>query len=336
MASAPYPLLFEPILLPKVWGGDRLARFGKKVAPGDTIGESWELADLAATSASGAGGGAQRSVVRNGPLGGKTLHDLIDAWGDALLPRGARTPAGAFPVLIKFLDAREDLSVQVHPSPDYAAKHPEAHLKTECWYVLDAEPGALIYKGVREGVSRSIFEAALKRGDKESVLDCLALVPAIAGECHNLPSGTLHALGAGVLVAEVQSPSDTTFRVYDWGRVGRELHIPQALECIDFAPALPPARFDRPGFYNGVLGTDFFLLSRCTIDEQGMTLASEPGSPWTVLGGDGEIARHGKSEFAVHAGDTGLTPAGCGREWTLRARPGGELSVLFVRLPGMA
>ncbi len=335
MHGAPYPLLFEPILLPKVWGGERLARFGKPVAPGDRVGESWELADLSATSASGAGGGAKRSVVRNGPLGGTTLHDVMTQWGEALLPAASRTGAGEFPVLIKFLDAREDLSVQVHPSPDYAAAHPGAHLKTECWYVLDAEPGALIYKGVREGVTREVFEAALARGDRAGILDCLQAVPAVPGECHNLPSGTLHALGAGVLVAEVQTPSDTTFRVYDWGRVGRELHVAQALECIDFSPALPAMRFDRPGFYNGVMGTDYFLLSRCTIDEQGMTLAGEPGSPWMVLGGEGEIARRGKGEHAVRAGDTGLTPAACGREWTLRAREGSELAVLFVRLPGV-
>lgn len=234
------PMTFRPMLMEKVWGGDRLSRFGKVVAPGARIGESWELADMASTSASGAGGGAAHSVIETGPMAGRTLREAIAAYGHRLL--GSSRPmshggVGEFPLLIKYLDAREDLSVQVHPSPEYARHHPGAHLKTECWYILHAEPGARIYKGVRPGVTRAAFETALRSGNGRGVVELLESVPAVAGECHNLPSGTVHALGAGVLVAEVQTPSDTTFRVYDWGRTGRELHIEQALACIDFHPA---------------------------------------------------------------------------------------------------
>lgn len=237
----PYVLTFAPILKAKVWGGRRLAQLGKALPQGVDIGESWEIADLASTSAGGGGGEAARSVITNGPLAGKTLHEAMTLWGGSLLGGARASEAGGFPLLVKFLDAREHLSVQVHPSPEYARAHPEAHLKTECWYVVDAEPGSVIYKGVKPGVTREAFEAALREGAGEGVVALLDAVPAVIGECHNLPSGTVHALGAGVLVAEVQTPSDTTFRVYDWaaeyGRAGRELHVEQALECIEFARA---------------------------------------------------------------------------------------------------
>ncbi|MFG0260002.1 MAG: type I phosphomannose isomerase catalytic subunit, partial [Phycisphaerales bacterium JB041] len=247
----PYVLTFEPILKAKVWGGRRLERLGKPLPAGVDVGESWEIADLASTSAGGGGGDAARSVISNGPLAGRTLHEAMDLWGERLLGRAARSAAGGFPLLVKFLDAREHLSVQVHPSPEYARAHPDAHLKTECWYVVDAEPGSVIYKGVRPGVTRTDFERALRAGQGGGVVELLDAVPALVGDCHNLPSGTLHALGAGVLVAEVQTPSDTTFRVYDWaaefGRAGRELHVEQALACIDFSPAAAGVRGSHGG-----------------------------------------------------------------------------------------
>lgn len=237
--SACYPLIFEPILLEKVWGGRRLGRYGKRLPDGRDIGESWELADLDATAASGAGGGAQRSVIANGSLRGRTLREAMALWGADLLGAARPTQSGGFPLLVKLLDARENLSVQVHPSPAYAAAHPGCHVKTECWYVLEAEPGSVIYKGTRPGVTPAAFRAHIADG---TVADDLIAVPAIPGDCHLLPSGTCHALGAGVLVAEVQTPSDTTFRVYDWGRAGRGLHVEEALGCIEFGPALAVAR----------------------------------------------------------------------------------------------
>jgi mannose-6-phosphate isomerase len=160
-----------------------------------------------------------------------------------------RSRDGGFPLLIKYLDAREHLSVQVHPSPAFARANPGAHLKTECWLVLAAEPGAMIYKGVKQGVTRERFEQELRAGGG-GVVALLESVPARVGECHNLPSGTVHALGAGVLVAEVQTPSDTTFRVYDWGRTDqgapRQLHIRESLECIQWERARDATSL-RPG-----------------------------------------------------------------------------------------
>lgn len=250
--TTPYPLRFHPLLFEKVWGGRRLERWNKSLPTDRIIGEAWEVADLDATSASGAGGQAAHSVIENGPLKGATIRDALHAWGPDLT---GFNPPPAFPLLVKLLDARENLSVQVHPSPAYAAAHPDARLKTECWCVLEAEPGSVIYKGVRPGVTRDDFQRHIRDG---SVAHDLLAVPALPGDVHNLPSGTVHALGAGVLVAEVQTPSDTTFRVFDWGRTGRALHIEQALECIDFAPAPNATRLRENESECLHVTTDFF------------------------------------------------------------------------------
>jgi mannose-6-phosphate isomerase len=237
----PYPLLFKPILFEKVWGGRRLERLGKTLPHGALIGESWELADMPRTSASGAGGGPTRSRILNGPLAGATLHDALAEWGKDLLPRARNVPD--FPLLLKFLDARENLSVQVHPTAEYAARHPGLSSKFECWYVVDAEPGALIYKGLRPGTDPRQLAQGARDGTITRFLDS---IPAFPGMCHALPAGTVHALGAGVLAAEVQTPGDTTFRIFDWGRSGREVHLDAALTCASFAPT-PVATHSLPG-----------------------------------------------------------------------------------------
>lgn len=319
----PYPLVFEPLLFEKVWGGRRLERFGKRLPPGKLIGESWELADLASTSASGAGGDAARSVVANGPWRGRTLHDVLREWdvlGDPA--RTAAAAAGGFPLLVKFLDARENLSVQVHPSAAYADAHPGANLKTECWYVLDAEPGSLIYKGVRPGVTREAFAAHIADG---SVAADLEAAPAVPGQMHNLPSGTVHALGAGVLVAEIQTPSDTTFRVFDWGRSGRALHIAEALECIDFGPAPAAARGGERE--SKLVSTPFY-----TVEEWNLSCERKPVGKGClvlmVLEGAGAVcpAGGGFEEVEFRGGATILVPVACGAE--IAAGPGTRMLVV--------
>jgi mannose-6-phosphate isomerase len=313
-----YPLVFEPMLFEKVWGGRRLERFGKVLPPGKQIGESWEVADMAATSASGAGGGAARSVIANGPLKGRTLHEALNTWD--VLGDPARSRAAAetgFPLLVKYLDARENLSVQVHPSPAYTSAHKDAHLKTECWYILAAEPGSVIYKGVRPGITRDDLARRIAEG---TVADALVAVPAIAGEMHNLPSGTIHALGAGVLVAEIQTPSDTTFRVFDWGRVGRELHIGPSLECIDLGPA--PAATRGSGGQATLVASPFY-----TVDELNLACERRPvGSGCCVLmvlsGMGGLFSRDGSfEEVPFRAGTTMLVPASCAASAMLAAGP---------------
>ncbi len=333
--TALYPLRFAPILLSKVWGGDRLARFGKSVPPGASIGESWEVADLDSTSAGGAGGGAQRSTILAGALAGKTLRDAATAWGSSLLGRARPGPGGAFPLLVKFLDARENLSVQVHPSPAYAASHPGAHLKTESWYVLAAEPGSVIYKGLRPGITRETFERHVREG---SVAEDLLAVPAVVGECHTLPSGTCHALGAGVLVAEVQTPSDTTFRVFDWGRAGRELHVRESLECIHWGPAPQAIRLPSPtGGVGPPAATEFYTLRHAHLSNEGETTVSRAGACTIVmaLAGAGSLYSE-EGAFApvdLRAGTTVLVPAALAAESTIAGPESGRVECLLAELP---
>ena len=277
----PYPLILKPIFFEKVWGGRALETLGKHLPPGVNIGESWELADMGSTSASGAGGGAARSIIENGPLAGRSLADAAAMWGARMTGEFALSPTGGFPLLVKFLDARENLSIQVHPSPAYAAAHAGASLKTECWYILHAEPGAVIYKGLKPGVTPAAIEAHIKDG---SVVSDLVAEKAVPGECHNLPSGTIHALGAGVVVAEVQTPSDTTFRVYDWGRTGRELHVKQAIECIDFANPAPAATRLREGERTArLVTTEFFTLDEHNVQSGDALSIGNGSSPAAVI-----------------------------------------------------
>ncbi len=322
--TTPYPLLLRPILFEKVWGGRRLERLGMRLAAGKQIGESWEVADLPATSPSGGGGSAARSVIENGPLAGKTLHDALEAWGDRLLGAANPTASGEFPLLVKYLDARENLSVQVHPSPEFARANPWAHLKTECWYVVEAEPGSVIYAGAKPGVTSADLERALRAGG-DRVPELLEARPAVPGECHLLPSGTVHALGAGVVVAEVQTPSDTTFRLYDWGRTGREMHIEQAIECLQPSPAPAPV----PA--GGRVRTSFFTFEAADLG-RGAGFASDQCGILLVV--RGQVTLHDESTKAPPmvrgAGATIVLPAAVAVSTRLSAAAGSSVLRVVV------
>jgi mannose-6-phosphate isomerase len=349
---APYPLLLRPVILEKVWGGRRLESLGKSLPKPDAkYGESWELADMGTTSASGAGGGAVRSVIANGELRGKTLRDAAAAWGEALRgrsvpPAGAPATSADFPLLIKFLDASENLSVQVHPSPEYATSHAGASLKTECWYIMDAEPGAVIYKGIRPEVTREEF-SRLARASDPKLVGAMVALPAIPGECHNLPSGTVHALGAGVLVAEVQTPSDTTYRLYDWGRTGRELHIEPSLECASFPgePAhaallrgMTVARCTEAQTAARLVTTEFFTVDELrprTGDVVSLGAALHGRATCVaivMLDGECEIVADATAfqPVALKRGDTALIPAGIVGQALLAAGSGVRLLLASV------
>ena len=235
------------------------------------------------------------------------MRRLIQQDQAAILGRCSPSVDGGFPLLVKLLDARENLSVQVHPDPAYAAAHPESHLKTESWVILEAEPGAVIYKGIREGVTPQQFADAIADG---TVIDLLITVPAKAGECHDLPSGTCHALGAGVLVAEVQTPSDTTFRVFDWGRTDRTLHIDAALQCIEFAPAAPitePTIFELEGLRTSLLShTDFYAIERLDAINTCQVPVDPGGAPEVLMTIAGEASLN---EHSMPRGCTTLLPA---------------------------
>ncbi|MEM9373829.1 MAG: type I phosphomannose isomerase catalytic subunit [Planctomycetota bacterium] len=320
----PYPLVLEPILKPKVWGGRRLESLGKPLPAGEPIGESWELADLGSTTASGGGGEAARSAIANGPLAGRTLHDAMDAWGAVLMGDAKPTASGDFPLLVKYLDAREHLSVQVHPSPEYAAEHSDAHLKTESWYIVDAEPGAELFVGFKPGVTKDDLEAAIRSGTVPSVMRS---IPAVPGACHTLPSGTVHALGAGVLVAEVQTPSDTTFRVYDWtneyDRPERELHIEQALECASFDE--PPAPIVANGGSTEIANTEFYRMTALKAHCAAVDLPRSSGPLVMMLTqtmGAALASRSGGfQEIALERGQTTVIPADLTGDAILRAGP---------------
>lgn len=226
-------LTFAPLYQTRVWGGRRLeSRLGRSLPdPALPYGESWDLVDRA----------AEQSLVVAGPLAGTSLHDLwIRRREEIFGACYAGHVAERFPLLIKVLDCADDLSLQVHP-PAAIAPGLNGEPKTEMWYVADADPGARLYAGLKPGVTRSQFEAALSDG---TVADCVHGAVPQAGDSMFVPSGRLHALGKGLLVYEIQQNSDTTYRVFDWNRLGldgrpRELHVAQSLQCIDFEDVEP-------------------------------------------------------------------------------------------------
>ncbi len=310
----PGPLVFEPIYKPRIWGGDRIFRhFGRLNRFAEPIGESWELSDIP----------EGRSVVARGPEAGRTLGQVAAEWGPDLLGDVALLD-GCFPLLIKFIDARQWLSVQVHPPESVARRMGgDVRVKNEAWYVLDADPDGAIYHGLEPGIDRRTFREAMISGRIEGVL---RKVPARPGDCFDLPSGTVHALGAGVLVAEVQTPSDTTFRAYDWGRVDpstgrpRALHLDEAMECIDFdAPQPPPT---QPRSHMGTVSTTVTRLCACPsfiIEKVRMAEGTRRSVPydepvvWIVLEGGGRIVQKGRGEpTAFSRGDVLLLPAALG------------------------
>jgi mannose-6-phosphate isomerase len=225
----PSALTFEPLFQERIWGGRRLADlYGKKLPPSVTIGESWEIVDRPEA----------QSIVRIGPLRGKTLHEL---WmQDRQWIFGNVPDATRFPLLVKILDAREKLSLQVHP-PERVAAQLGSEPKTEFWYVAAADPGAELFVGLRETITRDQFEEALRSG---TIAQCVHRIRVNTGDAMFLPAGRLHAVGKGNLLIEIQQNSDTTYRVFDWNRVDnqgqpRQLHVDQALQCIDFNDVRP-------------------------------------------------------------------------------------------------
>lgn len=305
------PLLFEPILKPKVWGGRRLQSLGKTLPTDEPYGESWELVDLPTTSADGGGGSAEHSRILNGPLAGQTLDRAIRDHREALLGSLELSADGGFPLLLKYLDANAELSVQVHPSPEVAARVAGAHLKTESWYIVDAEPGAVIYKGLKEAVSPDRVRSAIADG---SLPELMLAIPVKAGDCHHLPSGTCHALGAGILVAEVQTPSDTTYRLFDWGRTGRTLHIDEGLESMAFGPPsqIAPTRA-QAGVQLSPLETNaFYSFSELALEpcDGAFELPIPQGRPIVVMVLRGEASiETGGDRVSVTAGQTVMIPA---------------------------
>jgi mannose-6-phosphate isomerase len=219
--------------------------------------------------------------------------------------------------LVKYLDAREDLSLQVHPTRAYADAHPGAHLKTEAWYVLQNDPGAKLYRGLKPGVTREAFRSAIASGTVLETVNALAVKP---GQCFFLPSGTVHALGEGILVAEVQTPSDTTFRIFDFDRLEngkpRKMHVEEAMQCIDFDKQDQPEqkRAHTAGFFTTVtrlVTSEFFKVEKVRFVE-GVEEPVPYDEPvvWMMLEGTAEVRVAGiKEPIRFGRGETILLPA---------------------------
>ncbi|HEX4413911.1 MAG TPA: type I phosphomannose isomerase catalytic subunit [Lacipirellulaceae bacterium] len=299
------PLRFRPIFRDYLWGGQRLTELGKNLGGAERIAESWEIVDH----------GADQSIVANGPLAGQSLHQLVTEQGPALMGRHAGR--AQFPLLLKFLDCQKTLSVQVHPNDAQAAKLDPPDLgKTEAWVILAADSGSKLYAGLKEGVGRKELASAVARGKCD---ECLHEFEPHVGDCVLIEAGTVHALGAGLLVAEIQQSSDTTYRLFDWNRIDRdgkprELHIEQALGVIDFArgPVAPvrPSATSSPGVER-LVTCDKFILDRKTISSVQTVSGSNEFHILAVVAGD--VALHSSSgKESLRRGDTVLIPASTG------------------------
>ena len=318
------PLRFRPVYKDYIWGGRRLAdAFGRELPEG-RCAESWEVSDRP----------EGMSVVEEGPAAGRTLRELIEQNATDLLGTAA-AGSSRFPLLVKLIDARERLSLQVHPD-DLSAPRLGGEPKTEMWYALADGPMRVLC-GLRPGVSRAAFSAALERGAPEPLLREIFLR---RGEAVFVPGGRLHAIDGGGLLLEIQQNSNTIYRVWDWGRVGadgkpRPLHVEQALEAIDWAdgtdPRLTPRPLGRgPGFREEEIArTPFFVLERLVL-EDGEVAADTAGRSFHLLfaaSGTPRLRWRGGEE-ALPFGRTTLLPAALGA-YTLAGR--GE--ILRVRLP---
>jgi mannose-6-phosphate isomerase len=296
-------LRFAPIYQKRVWGGRALeAALGRSLPPGDPIGESWELVDRPEA----------QSVVTDGPFAGLSLRSLLERHGEAIM--GAAWPAGRpFPILVKWLDCRERLSLQVHP-PASVADELRGEPKTENWYIAETTPGSRLIVGLRKGVTRDRFEAAAVAGDLEK---CVHSFNVAAGDSILVRSGQVHAIDAGNLILEIQQNSDTTYRVYDWGRVGldgrpREMHLVQSLRSIDWNDFEPAPLRAAPT--SGVIADCAEFRIRRVVLDAGQRLhlrAGEEPRLVSVVRGSLDAASEGgavRPSVRLTRGDTVLAP----------------------------
>lgn len=299
-----HPLRFDPIFRSYIWGGKRLASELGKSTPDDGIwAESWEIVDHREAE----------SVVCEGEFQGKTIRELVSQF--PLEMTGRSNPEERLPLLLKYLDCDRVLSVQVHPDDAYGATMavPDRG-KTEAWYVIEAAPGAVLYAGLKQGVGRDELARAIAAGETES---CLHVLSPKAGDCVFIPAGTVHALGAGLLVAEIQQSSDCTFRLFDWNRVdkngkARELHVEQAMEVIDFqrGPRSFCKRTDSESSgWSRLVDCDKFCLDEAI----GPTTVPISGGRFAILTipkGSG-LLRQGSQQWNLGRGESLFIPAAC-------------------------
>lgn len=321
-----YPLRFKPVYKDYLWGGDRIVRRFQRALPPGIYAESWEIADHP----------DGMSIVENGPLAGRSLHDLVARFGADLLGAGGAEPA--FPLLVKIIDARQRLSVQVHPDARSAGEQ-GGDPKTEMWYVLEADPGAGVFAGFQPEVTPAKLQRALA---ERRVEDLLNFLPLSAGEAVYIPGGRVHTIDAGCLLLEIQQRSNTTYRLYDWDRVGpdgkrRPLHIERALKAIrwnDREPARVPAvEAERmgPNLRQPLIQSPFFSVERWTLTAP-WPVSREPAGFRILFLAAGRVTVEAESfRESLVAGTTCLLPA-ARPSVTLRPETA-EAEVLLVSRP---
>lgn len=311
MESHIYPLLFEPVYKHIIWGGDKLSSYIGIKTPECTlpVGESWLVTDRP----------GDQSVVANGAHKGLTLRELISSHPSKIV--GSRhNPDEPFPLLIKIIDAAKRLSLQVHPDEMNCRKHPGTEAKTEMWYILDHEENALLYAGLRHNKTQLQFRT---RVGTDKIEECLQKFPSRKGDAYYIPSGTVHSIGGGNLILEIQQNSDTTFRVHDWGRLDvddnpRELHVVEALESIHFKDrALPLIRVDESPVTankkrNLVQHNKYFKAEEIKLISNFFSSTS-PKTFHTLTAIDSSFTlKYADGELAVRKGACCLLPAGLG------------------------
>ncbi|TDF96318.1 type I phosphomannose isomerase catalytic subunit [Paenibacillus piri] len=319
----PYPLLFQPEMKERVWGGRALEQFGLTLPEGP-IGEGWMIGDHPNGT----------TKVINGEWAGLGLDQLREQYGkDIFGSKGFSAKTGRFPLLIKLLDCQDDLSVQVHPNDDYD-RLPQGELgKTEMWYILDAKPGAKIIYGLQDGATREQLAEAIA---DNRIMDCLREITVERGDSFYIPAGTVHALGAGVLVAEIQQNSDSTYRLYDYNRLGldgkpRELHIEDSLNVIAYegsGASHMKTNLSADNEWLTLARSPFFITEKGNVKQEWpLRTSADSFVIHIICDGTGSI-RWADGELPVKPGECYLLPANLG-DYTLT----GSMTVLRSYLP---
>ena len=317
-------LKFQPVFQYRIWGGEKLKNVLKKEYSDTHIGESWEI--------SGVKGG--ETAVLEGPLKGAILHDLIARYKSDLVGETCYKKYGnEFPILIKFIDADAPLSVQVHPNDALAKERHSSLGKNEMWYIMDADKDACLLIGFTEDLNKVNFEAHVNRGD---LLPLLNKIKVKKGESYYLPAGRVHAIGKGVLLAEIQQTSDVTYRVFDYNRVDkktgkqRELHVQESIDAIDFSPVEKyQTAYERtPNQSNPMIDTPFFKTNYISSNEM-LTLTYNLGNSFKIfICTDGlALLKTPNQELTIKKGETVLLPA---NEEQLTVVPQGTVELLEV------
>jgi mannose-6-phosphate isomerase len=323
-----YPLKFESVLKEKVWGGTALATRYNKKGSSDTadIGESWEISAIT----------DDQSVISNGFLAGNNIEELIEVYmgditGDAIYDKFGNE----FPLLIKFIEAQQDLSIQVHPNNELAKERHNAYGKTEMWYILECKEGSKIYTGFKEGVTKEIYEEALADGRLEDILNIESVEP---GNAFFTPAGRVHAIGAGIVLVEIQQTSDITYRIFDWnrkstGKEKRELHTDLALDAIDFSQTGSSKISPTPVLNKSVnmVDCEFFNTNLLSFDKpiEKDYFLNDSFVVYICIEGEFQLTWDGSSE-KITKGETVLVPAMI-KEITLKPTDKAKVIEVFIK-----